>query len=65
MPQDCDDVRALANEGHTGNVFLVRRALAFLEMNVDDAQTIRVNNREDKEAEAEGRRRRPPSRPRI
>ena len=58
VPEDCDEVRALADEGHTGDVFLVRRALAFSEMNVDDARAILVADREDEEAEEEGRRRR-------
>ncbi|KAL3774698.1 hypothetical protein ACHAW5_003770 [Stephanodiscus triporus] len=63
VPANCDEVRTLMEEGHADDVFLIRRALAFSEMNVDDARAILVADREDEEAEAEaeaeeGRRRR-------
>ena len=54
VPEDCDVVRKLVDEGH-GDVFLVRRALAFSEMNVDDARAILVADREDELAEKERR----------
>ena len=37
MTEDCNEVHALADEGHNGNIFFVRRALEFLEMNVNNA----------------------------
>jgi thiol-disulfide isomerase/thioredoxin len=57
--ENCDEVRTLIDEGHT-DAFLVRRALAFADMNVDDARAILIADRDDgiEEEEENDRRRR-------
>jgi thiol-disulfide isomerase/thioredoxin len=50
VPEDCAEVKQLVEEGY-GDVFFVRRSLAFSEMNVDDARAILNADREDEEAE--------------
>jgi thiol-disulfide isomerase/thioredoxin len=57
VPEYCDEVHALIDEGYD-NIFLVRRALAFSEMNVDDARAILIADREDELAEEEENHRR-------
>ena len=56
VPEDCDEDRALMDEGHTDDVFQARRALAFSD--IDDARAILVADREVEEAEKEEGRRR-------
>jgi len=57
VPEDCDEVQTLIDEGYD-NIFLVRRALAFSEMNVEDARAILIADREDELAEEEENHRR-------
>eukprot|EP00978_Attheya_sp_CCMP212_P034839 scaffold148415_cov52-Attheya_sp.AAC.2 len=51
ISEDCDEVKQLVSEGH--GLFLARRALAFAEMNVDDARAILVADQEDEAEERE------------
>jgi len=51
VSQDAEEVKQLVSEGH--DLFLVRRALAFAEMNVDDARAILLADQADAEEEAE------------
>ena len=45
IPEDCDEVQQLVSEGN--DLFLSRRALAFAEMNMDDARAILLADAED------------------
>jgi len=47
VTEDCDEVKQLVSEGH--DALLSRRALAFTDMNVDDARAILVADEEDEE----------------
>lgn len=49
IAKDCDEVKQLASEGH--DALLVRRALAFADMNVDNARAILVADQEDADLE--------------
>lgn len=49
VSQDSDEVKQLVSEGH--DPLLTRRALAFAEMNVEDARAILVADEEDEQAE--------------
>jgi thiol-disulfide isomerase/thioredoxin len=51
VPEDCEQVQQLVAEGHS--VFFSRRALAFGEMNMDDARAILLADAEDMEVEEE------------
>ena len=51
IKEDSPEVQQLVSEGH--GVFLARRALAFVEMNVEDARAILVADQMDAQDEAE------------
>ena len=51
VSKDAQEVKQLVSEGH--DIFLVRRALAFAEMNVEDARAILLADQMDAEQEAE------------
>lgn len=52
IPEDCEQVQQLVSEGN--DIFLSRRALAFSEMNMDDARAILLADAEDlREAQEE------------
>ena len=53
IKEDSAEVQQLVSEGH--DVFLARRALAFVEMNVEDARAILLADQMDAEQEAEAR----------
>uniref|UniRef100_A0A7S4R534 Thioredoxin domain-containing protein n=1 Tax=Ditylum brightwellii TaxID=49249 RepID=A0A7S4R534_9STRA len=53
IAEDAEEVKELISEGH--DEFLVRRALAFAEMNVGDARAILLADREDEEIEIKER----------
>ena len=49
ISQDCEEVTQLVNEGY--DIFFARRALAFSDMNVDNARAILLADQEDEEME--------------
>jgi len=53
IKEDCEQVQLLVSEGH--DIFLVRRALAFVEMNVEDARAILLADQMDAEEDAKAR----------
>mmetsp|Transcript_2622 Transcript_2622/g.7696 ORF Transcript_2622/g.7696 Transcript_2622/m.7696 type:complete len:475 (+) Transcript_2622:267-1691(+) len=51
VTEDCDEVMQLVSEGH--DPLLSRRALAFADMQIDDARAILLAEQEDEQAERE------------
>lgn len=50
ITEDCEEVQKLVSEGYE-DTFLVRRALAFAERNIDDARAILIADKLDEEEE--------------
>lgn len=63
VSEEAQEVKQLVEEGH--DLFLVRRALAFAEMNVDDARAILVADQQDAQQEADDENQEPPKMPEV